>query len=47
MYTDSEFNKVIKQAIVSGDLCSSTDGRKVLESATVWHPSKMSQGKSD
>lgn len=40
IYTDSEFDRGIKQAIKEGLLCSDCPGTKVEESATVWPGSR-------
>jgi len=36
LYTDSEFNRAIKQAIKDGDLASNYPGTKIQENALIW-----------
>jgi three-Cys-motif partner protein len=36
LYTDSEFNRAIKQAIKNGDLASNCPGTKIEENALIW-----------
>jgi len=39
LYTDSEFNRAIKQAIKEGLLLSNCPGTKIQEKALIWYPS--------
>jgi len=36
LYTDSEFNRAIKEAIKAGDIASNWSGKKIEENALVW-----------
>jgi len=36
LYTDSEFNRAIKQAIKNGELASDCSGKKIQENAFIW-----------
>lgn len=39
LYTDSEFNRAIKEAIQEEFLLSDCTGKKIQENALIWHPS--------